>query len=194
MAFRCRQVLRPCSPPTLLRHLLSQTLRSKSSSTTTPHHHHDFSSPSTFIGSWTTPSDPREAERRLWELRRDYEKQVRELRREYFVEMEIQREKKRRRDEAKREAARAALEERRAAKSAGVEARAAERLALEEELRKTLMSERAKKLEYWRSKEQLREQKKNEKKDLLQRQSSMWIDENNMEKKILEALVDTISL
>ncbi|KAJ8642499.1 hypothetical protein MRB53_004247 [Persea americana] len=38
------------------------------------------------------------------------------------------------------------------------------------------------------------EQKRNEKNELLRRQSSMWVDENDLEKKILEAIVDTTSL
>ncbi|PKU65671.1 hypothetical protein MA16_Dca009708 [Dendrobium catenatum] len=57
-----------------------------------------------------------------------------------------------------------------------------------------ILKERAEKLESWRKKEQLREQKKTEKKDLLRQQSSMWISEENLDKRILEAIVDTTPL
>ena len=40
----------------------------------------------------------------------------------------------------------------------------------------------------------MHEEKKTEKKELLRRQSSMWIDELELEKRILEAIVDTTPL
>ena len=42
--------------------------------------------------------------------------------------------------------------------------------------------------------EKKREEKKKEKKELLRRQSSMWVDENKLEEKLLEAIVNTITL
>ncbi|CAA2969981.1 Hypothetical predicted protein [Olea europaea subsp. europaea] len=48
-----------------------------------------------------------------------------------------------------------------------------------------IMKERAKKLEYWR----MRQMKIEEKKELLHRQSSVWVDELELEKKTLEAIV-----
>lgn len=56
------------------------------------------------------------------------------------------------------------------------------------------LKERTEKLEYWRKREKLMLEKKNKKNELLRRQSSVWIDESEMEKKILEATVDTIPL
>ncbi|WMV31386.1 hypothetical protein MTR67_024771 [Solanum verrucosum] len=56
------------------------------------------------------------------------------------------------------------------------------------------LKERQEKLEYWRMREKNFSKKKKEKNDLLQRQSSMWIDEKELEKKTLEAIVDTVHL
>ena len=52
------------------------------------------------------------------------------------------------------------------------------------------LKERAEKLENWKMKEMLREEKKKQKNELLRRQSSLWIDEPEIEKKTLEAIVD----
>lgn len=155
---------------------------------------HEFSEPCDFLGSWKASKDPREAEKKLGHLRRDYAKQVRELRRQYWYEMEAQRLEKQQKDEAKREATRLAKEERKAAKVALAKTLAAERKVFEDEFRQTLLQERAEKLENWRGKEAIREQKNSEKNELLRRQSSMWIDENDLEKKILDAIDDTTPL
>lgn len=56
------------------------------------------------------------------------------------------------------------------------------------------LKERQEKLEYWRMREENFSKKKKEKNDLLRRQSSMWIDEKELEKKTLEAIVDTVHL
>ena len=56
------------------------------------------------------------------------------------------------------------------------------------------LKERAEKLENWRMKEIKREEKKKEKNELLRRHSSLWIEETELEKKILEAIVDTTPL
>ncbi|KAF7149763.1 hypothetical protein RHSIM_Rhsim02G0060400 [Rhododendron simsii] len=53
------------------------------------------------------------------------------------------------------------------------------------------LKERTQKLEYWRLKEKHIEEKKKEKKELLRRKSSMWVDEAELEKTILEVIVDT---
>lgn len=52
------------------------------------------------------------------------------------------------------------------------------------------LKERAEKLENWKMKEMRREEKKKEKNELLRRQSSLWIEEPELEKKMLEAVVD----
>ena len=52
------------------------------------------------------------------------------------------------------------------------------------------LKERAEKLENWRMKVKMHEKKKEEKKELLRRQSSAWIDKDNIEKKIVEAIVE----
>lgn len=108
--------------------------------------------------------------------------------------MELQRLEKQRKDDARRESIRIANEERKAAKAATKKAKAAEREAAEEEFRKTLLKERTEKLEYWRMKENKIEEKKKDKNELVRRQSSMWINEPELEKKILEAIVDTTPL
>lgn len=56
------------------------------------------------------------------------------------------------------------------------------------------MKERAEKLENWRMKEKMRLENTKEKNELLRRQSSMWVDEPELEKKILEAIVDRTPL
>lgn len=113
---------------------------------------------------------------------------------QYIHEVELQREDKRRKDEAKREAARRAQAEIKASKAAAAQARAAERKVFEEEFRQTLLKERTEKLENWRMKENMMDEKRKEKNELLRRQSSIWIDERDLEKKILEAIVDTTHL
>ncbi|KAL4322945.1 hypothetical protein AHAS_Ahas14G0261200 [Arachis hypogaea] len=51
------------------------------------------------------------------------------------------------------------------------------------------LKERAEKLENWRMKVRKHGEKMAEKKELLRRQSSMWIDEANLEAQILESIV-----
>ena len=103
---------------------------------------HDYAKRSDFLESWKNQppsSDPKEAQRRLAMLRREYKKQVKEVRREYAYEMEMQRLEKLRKEEARREAVRVAKEEREAVKAAAAKVAAAERKALEDELRQTLV-------------------------------------------------------
>ncbi|KAK9266391.1 hypothetical protein L1049_027293 [Liquidambar formosana] len=193
----------PSLPSQTFKTLLTQTLRfnttTTSTSTSSSHHNyhqqnHAYLQPTDYIGSWKTPTNPKEAEAKLAQLKRDYAKKVKQIRKEYIYEVELQRLEKQRKDEAKKEAIRQATEERKKLKAAAAEARAAERKVAEEEFRQTLLKERTEKLENWRMKENLREEKKKEKNELLCRQSSMWIDEAVLEKKILEAIVDTTPL
>ncbi|XP_020111551.1 involucrin [Ananas comosus] len=155
---------------------------------------HEFSKACAYLGSWEPVTEPRVAEARLGRLRRDYAREVKQLRREYAYEVELQRVERARRDEARREAARLANEQRKAAKAAAAQTRAAERRAFEEDFRQTLLKERAEKLESWRAKEKSREEKKAAQKGLLRQQSSMWVSEENLEKRILEAIVDATPL
>ncbi|XP_078446331.1 stress response NST1-like protein [Wolffia australiana] len=158
---------------------------------------HDYAKKSEFLGSWKTPppsSDPAVAQRKLALLRREYKKQVKEVRRQYAYEMEMQRLEKLRKDEARRENVRVAKAEREAAKAVAAKAAAAERKVVEEEFRQTLLRERMEKLESQRAKKKLQEKKKDERGELLRRQSSMWIDESELDKRITEALVDTTQL
>ncbi|XP_030544612.1 troponin I [Rhodamnia argentea] len=159
-----------------------------------PPQDHKFLSPSPYVGSWETPKDPKEAEAKLAGLRREYAKQVKELRKEYIQEVEAMRLEQQRKDEAKREAIRVAREERNKVKAVEAKVRAEERMVAEEEFRRMLMKERAEKLENWRMKEKSREDKKKEARELLRRKSSIWIDESELESKILEAMVDTTTL
>lgn len=155
---------------------------------------HEFLSPSDYLNSWKTPKDPKEAEAQLARLRREYAKKVKEVRKDYIQEMELQRLEKKRKDEAKKEALRIATEERKAAKAAAKKAQAAERELAQEEFRQTLEKERAQKLEYWRMRENAVQERKGKKNELLRRQSSMWVDEPNLEKRILEAIVNVIPI
>ncbi|KAK9933155.1 hypothetical protein M0R45_020360 [Rubus argutus] len=175
---------------------LYRNLRSFSTSTRATHHKshqqtHQYSEPSSFIGSWEAPSNPKEAEAKLAQLRRDYAKQVKEIRKEYIKEVELMRIEKLRKDEARREALRLQNEERKRLKAEAAKVRAQQRQVAEEEFRQTLLKERAEKLENWKMKEMRREEKKKEKNELLRRQSSLWIEEPELEKKMLEAVVDT---
>ncbi|KAL6976331.1 hypothetical protein U1Q18_025118 [Sarracenia purpurea var. burkii] len=183
---------------------LSHSFRALSTSTTTAavadaaaaaeRSNHQFLPPSKFLNSWKPPKDPKEAEAKLARLRREYAKKVKNVRKEYIKEMELQRLEKQRKDEAKRETIRIANEERKAAKAATKRAKAAERKVTDEEFRKTLLKERTEKLEYWRMKEKLVKEKKKDKNELVRRQSSVWIEEADLEKKLLEVIVDTIHL
>lgn len=53
------------------------------------------------------------------------------------------------------------------------------------------LKERAEKLEYWRRKVKMHEEKKAEKNELLRRQSSMWVDEAEIEKQIFDTVIAT---
>ncbi|KAF3785005.1 hypothetical protein EJ110_NYTH10595 [Nymphaea thermarum] len=177
-----------------MRGALQQCMRDRHDYVYRQEQEHEFSESSLYLGSWKAPKDPREAEAALGLLRRDYAKKVKDLRKQYMYEMEMQQQEKERKDEARRETIRLAKEERKAAKAKIAEGRAAERLLLDQEFRETLRKERAEKLELWRSREQQRGEKKQEKGDLLRRQSSVWVGQSELEKKILEAIVDTTPL
>ncbi|PWA88595.1 hypothetical protein CTI12_AA103640 [Artemisia annua] len=180
--------------------LRPQTLKSivsinRSFSTTTSHHNdhnrnQEYLTPNTYLNSWTKPTDPKQALSNLHHLRRDYAKKVKAVRKEYIYEMELLKAEKQRKDEIKKEALRIQSEERRAAKDVEKKAKAAERKLAQEEFRQTLLKERAEKLEYHKKREQKFMEKKKEKNELLRRQSSIWIDENELEKKIQDALYD----
>ncbi|KAF9611646.1 hypothetical protein IFM89_034117 [Coptis chinensis] len=185
-----RKLVKQSSFP-LLKSLFPQTYSRYMSTSRTPlHRDQEYSKPCEFLGSWAPSSkDPKEAEAKLAMLRRDYAKQVRELRKEYFYEMEFQRQEKQRKDEAKKEKMRVEKEERKAKKAALAKEKASERKVVDEEFRQTILKERAEKLEYWRLRERKVAEKKQEKKELLRRQSSNWVAETELEKKILEAVV-----
>lgn len=56
------------------------------------------------------------------------------------------------------------------------------------------LKERAEKLEYHKMREKKIMEKKKEKNELLRRQSSIWIDEVELEKKISNAILDSTPL
>ncbi|KAJ1391413.1 putative beta-mannosyltransferase 1 [Sesbania bispinosa] len=170
--------------------------RARSSSHHNNHReNHKFLSPNSFVGSWESPPrNPKEAEAKLAMLRRDYAKQVKELRKEYINEMEVMRLEKLRKDEARREALRVANEERKKLKAQAAELRAQERNIAQQQFRETLLKERAEKLENWRMKVKMHGEKKAEKKELLRRQSSMWVDEADLEQEILNVVMATTHL
>ncbi|KAK1411170.1 hypothetical protein QVD17_37716 [Tagetes erecta] len=182
------------SPP--LRTIITVNHHRSVSTSITPSHHNDhkrnqeYISPNNYLNSWKTPKDPKEAQAKLHQLRREYAKKVKSVRKEYIHEMELMRIEKQRKDEARKEELRIESEERRAAKLAEKKAKAAERQVAEEEFRQTLLKERAEKLEYHKQREQKFMEKKREKNELVRSQSSMWIDENELEKRILAAIID----
>ncbi|KAJ6754605.1 hypothetical protein OIU79_027255 [Salix purpurea] len=179
------------------RSLLHTTRRLFCSNATPKNNHqntHKFLEPNSFIGSWETPKTPKEAEAKLARLRREYAKQVKVLRKEYIVEVEALRIEKQRKEEARKEAIRVANEERKKLKAEAAKVRAEERKIEQEEFRKLLLKERAEKLENWRMKEKRQGEKKKVKHGLLHRQSSIWIDGQELEKKIMEVMVDGTQL
>lgn len=126
--------------------LSNNLLRSFSTSTKSAHHNnhqqtHKYLETNAFIGSWEAPKDPKEAQARLAQLRRDYAKQVKQVRKNYIQEVELLRLEKQRKDDAKREALRVANEERKKLKAEAAKARAEERKVAEEEFRRTLVSD-----------------------------------------------------
>ncbi|GMI70495.1 hypothetical protein like AT5G49210 [Hibiscus trionum] len=164
-------------------------------STKASHHNnhqttHKYLDPNSFLGSWKSPTDPKEAEKKLAQLRRDYAKQVKNVRKEYIHEMELLRLEKLRKEEARKEAIRVANEERKRLKAEAAKVRAQERMVAQEEFRQTLLKERAEKLENWRMKQKLHENKKTEANELLRRRSSIWIEEHELEKKLLEVVMN----
>ncbi|KAG2305489.1 hypothetical protein Bca52824_034140 [Brassica carinata] len=148
------------------------TLKTFSSEAATHHRYHQethsFLEPESYINSWEPPRDPKDAERMLAQLRRDYAKKVSLYRRDYVHEIEMLRVEKQRKDEARLVAERAANEERRRLKAEAAKVRAEERKIFEEEFRRTLK--------------------------LLHEQSSLWIEPKELEKKITEALVESTTL
>ncbi|WVZ88299.1 hypothetical protein U9M48_034835 [Paspalum notatum var. saurae] len=157
---------------------------------------HEFSNPSGYLGSWhrQPAGAPREAWAGLEGLRKGYARDVRQLRRQYAYEVQMMEADRQRMAQARAEAARVASEERKAIKAAAAHTRAAERRAFEEDFRQTLMKERAEKLESWRQKERLNEQKKAEGKELLRKKSSMWLAQYKLEDQILSAIRNTTPL
>ncbi|PIN19079.1 hypothetical protein CDL12_08248 [Handroanthus impetiginosus] len=185
-----RHLLRRAPPESAaVRRFCTAPTTTASESPSTDRHRHEFRPPSTYINSWKPPRNPKEAAAQLASLRRDYDRKVKEIRKEYIQEMELQRIEKLRKDEARKEALRIANEQRKAEKDAKKKAEAIERQAAEEEFRQMLMKERADKLEYWRMREKNIEEKKKEKKELIRRQSSLWIDESEVVKAAVELVV-----
>ncbi|KAL7596548.1 stress response protein NST1 [Lactuca sativa] len=193
------RVLLRSPKPRILENVFTQRfcLHRPLSTTVVPSHHndhqrnHQYLSQNDYLNSWKPPRDPKEAQAKLSLLRRDYAMKVKAVRKEYIQEMELQRLEKQRKDEIKKEALRIEGEERKAAKAAAKKAKAAERQVAEEEFRQTLLKERAQKLEYHKMRENKFMEKKKEKSELVRRQSSMWVDEGELESKILEVIVST---
>lgn len=121
-------------------HVRSFATRASHSHHNNHRENHKFLSPHTFVGSWQTPKDPKEAEAKLAQLRREYAKQVKEVRKEYMREMEDMRLEKQRKDEARRESLRVANEERKKVKAQAAELRAQERNIAQQQFRETLVS------------------------------------------------------
>ncbi|KAI3470000.1 hypothetical protein Pfo_026663 [Paulownia fortunei] len=182
------------SESAVLRHFSTAPTSTTSESSSAHRNHHDFLPPSSYLNSWKPSRNPKEAAAQLAFLRRDYDRKVKQIRKEYIKEMELQRIEKLRKDAARKEALRIANEERKAAKDAKKKAEAIERQAAEQEFRQMLMKERADKLEYWRMREKNIEEKKTGKNELMRRQSSLWVDESEIEKKTLEAILDSVRL
>ncbi|XP_062204778.1 uncharacterized protein LOC133906784 [Phragmites australis] len=150
---------------------------------------HEFSRPSGYPGSWEPAGEPLEVWVQLERLRKGYARDVRDLWRQYTYEVQLMEAERQRKAEA-----RVANEERKATKAAAAKTRAAERRAFEQGFRQALMKERAEKLESWRKKAKLKEQKKADHKDLLRKKSGMWVAEYKLEEKILDAFTQTTPL
>ncbi|WJX28674.1 hypothetical protein P8452_17363 [Trifolium repens] len=175
-------------------HVRSFATRASNSHHNNHRENHKFLSPSSFVGSWQAPKDPKEAEAMLAQLRRDYAKQVKEVRKECIREMEAMALEKQQKDEARRESLRVANEERKKLKAQAAELRAQERSIAKQQFQETLLKERAEKLESWRMKIKKHEQKKAEKKELLHKRSSIWVDEAELEKEITNVVIATTYL
>lgn len=139
MAFSSRSAIRSAT------NFSNNLLRSFSTSTKSAHHNnnqqtHQYLEANVFVGSWEAPKNPKEAQARLAQLRRDYAKQVKQVRKDYIQEVELMRLEKQRKDEAKREELRVANEERKKLKAEVAKARAEERKVADEEFRRTLVS------------------------------------------------------
>lgn len=117
----------------------STTTRTKSSQHNNHKENHNYLNPSSFIGSWEAPKDPKEAEARLSQLRRDYAKQVKQIRKLYIEEVELMNLNKLRQDESCRETLRLQNEERKKLKAEAAKARAEERQVAELEFRQSLV-------------------------------------------------------
>lgn len=132
MASRCRS-------------LLHRTLTRSFCTNNTPTHRnnnqhtHSFLEPNTFLGSWQAPKNPKEAQKKLAHLRREYAKQLKQTRKAYIEEMELLRLEKLRKDQAAQEALRLANEERKKLKAEAAKVRAEERKLAQEEFRQTLV-------------------------------------------------------
>lgn len=152
------------------------------------------SSYASFIGSWKPTDNPGLAKSRLVKLRKNYEKEVKELRKRYFYEMEAKRLEDQVKHEAELERIRVAREERKAAKRERSQLLAAQRQQQAEELRELLRKERAKKAEIRMRREKSHEQKRAKEQELIRKKSSLWIDEKDLDRRIVEAIVDTTPL
>lgn len=152
------------------------------------------SSYASVIGSWEPTDNPGLAKARLVKLRKSYEKEVKELRKQYFYEMEA----KRLEDQAKREAElermKVAREERKAAKRERSQLLAVQRQKQAEEFREMLSKERARNAERQMQKAKSLEQRRAREKDLIRQKSSLWIDEKDLDRRIVEAMLDTTPL
>ncbi|XLR61810.1 hypothetical protein HN51_005099 [Arachis hypogaea] len=89
----------------------------------------------------------------------------------------------------RRDYGKVANKERKKLKAKTAQIRAQERKIAQQEFRETLLKERAEKPENWRMKVKKHGEVMVEKKELLHRQSSMWIDEANLKAQILESIV-----
>ncbi|XP_073134180.1 uncharacterized protein [Henckelia pumila] len=188
---------RPLSKTLILRHFSTSPAAAAATTSETPscrRNHHEYLPASTYINSWKPLRNPQEAAAHLDFLRRDYARKVKQMRKVYIEEMELQRVEKLRMDEAKKEALRIANEERKAAKDAKKKAEAIERQAAEEEFRQMLAKERLEKLEYWKMREREVGERKREKKELVRRKSSMWIEESDLVKISMETFIETSAL
>jgi len=152
------------------------------------------SSYASFMGSWKPTDNPGLAKSRLVKLRKNYEKEVKELRKQYFYEMEAKKLEDQVKREAELERMKVAREERKAAKRERSQLLATQRQQQSQEFREMLQRERAKKAEIRMRKEKSLEQKRAREKELIWKKSSLWIDEKDLDRRIVEAMVDTTPL
>ncbi|GLJ49549.1 hypothetical protein SUGI_1050920 [Cryptomeria japonica] len=152
------------------------------------------SSASSYWGTWEPTNNPRVAQARLVKIRKDYKMQVSELRKQYYNELQAQKLEEDAMAKLRRSRVLAAKEKRNAAKKEQARLSALERLQQQAEFTQLLLKEKAEKAERQMRKLRQIEKRRDKDKELIRQKSSQWIDEKELDRRIVEAFVDTTQL